>query len=40
MNYVEEDSISDDEDSEVCVAEWVNAALGKALSCAFLKPSP
>jgi hypothetical protein len=40
MNYIEEDSTSNDEDSEVCVAEWVNVAPGKPLSCAFLKPSP
>jgi hypothetical protein len=40
MNYVEENSDSDDEDADVCVAEWVNAALGKPLACAFLKPNP
>jgi hypothetical protein len=40
MNYVEEDSTSDDDDSGVCVAEWVNTALGKPLAYAFLKPSP
>jgi hypothetical protein len=39
MNYVEENSDSDDEDADVCVAEWVNAALGKPLACAFLKPN-
>jgi hypothetical protein len=31
MNYVEEDSTSDDVDSGVCMAKWVNAALGKPL---------
>jgi hypothetical protein len=40
MNYMEKDSTIDDEDSEVCMAELVNVALGKPLSCAFLKPSP
>jgi hypothetical protein len=40
VNYVEEDSTSDDDDSRVCVAEWVNTALGKPLACAFIKPSP
>jgi hypothetical protein len=39
VNYVEEDSSHDDEDSEVCMAEWANAVPGKPLSCAFLKPS-
>jgi hypothetical protein len=40
VNYVEEDSASDNDDAGVCVAKWVNAAPGKPLSCAFLKPSP
>jgi hypothetical protein len=40
VNYMEEDSTSDDDDSGVCVAEWVNVALGKPLACAFLKPIP
>jgi hypothetical protein len=40
VNYVEEDSTSDDVDSSVCMAKWVNTAPGKPLACAFLKPSP
>jgi hypothetical protein len=40
VNYMEEDSVSDDDNAGVCVAEWVNTALGKPLACAFLKPSP
>jgi hypothetical protein len=40
LNYVEEDSASDDDEASVCVAEWVSTAPGKPLACAFLKPSP
>jgi hypothetical protein len=40
VNYVVEDFVSDDDNTGVCVAEWVNTVPGKPLTCAFLKPSP
>jgi hypothetical protein len=40
INYMEEDSTNGDDDSGVCVAEWVIEEPGKQLACAFLKPSP
>jgi hypothetical protein len=33
-------AFSDEEESEVCVAEWVDAPRDKPLTCMFLRPSP
>jgi uncharacterized protein YlbG (UPF0298 family) len=39
VNYVRDESVSDDEDG-VCVVEWVDSAKDQPLACSFLKPSP
>jgi hypothetical protein len=39
VNWVGEDASSED-DTEVCVAEWVDTPRDKPLACSFLKPSP
>jgi hypothetical protein len=39
VNFMEEDEECD-EDTEVCITEWVDMAKGKPLACAFLKPGP
>jgi hypothetical protein len=39
VNYIGEDSASDN-DTDVCVAEWVVTSREKPLACSFLKPSP
>jgi hypothetical protein len=39
VNYVDEGS-SNEEESEVCVAEWVDVPWDKPLTCTFLRPSP
>jgi hypothetical protein len=39
VNFVEEDSASD-EDTEVCVPEWVDTPKENPIVCSFLKPSP
>jgi hypothetical protein len=39
VNCVEDDSTSEEE-TGICVAEWVDTAKGKPLACAFLRPSP
>jgi hypothetical protein len=39
MNCVGEDEESNEE-TKVCVVEWVDTAKGKPLACSFLKPSP
>jgi hypothetical protein len=39
VNWAGKDASSED-DSEVCVAEWVDTPRDKPLSCFFLKPSP
>jgi hypothetical protein len=39
VNWVDEDADSED-DTEVCVAEWVDTARDKPLACSFLKTSP
>jgi hypothetical protein len=36
--YVEGDSTSDD-DTEICVAEWVDTRKVKPITCSFLKPN-
>jgi hypothetical protein len=33
-----EDNASNDEDTEVCVAEWVDTPKDKPMTCSFLKP--
>jgi hypothetical protein len=38
INWVSEDASSED-DSKVCVAEWVDTPRDKPLACSFLKPS-
>jgi hypothetical protein len=35
-----DENMSSDEDTEVCVAEWVETPKGKPVMCSFLKPSP
>jgi hypothetical protein len=33
-----EDNARSDEDTEICVAEWVDTPKGKLVTCSFLKP--
>jgi hypothetical protein len=35
-----DENVSNDEDTEMCVAEWVDMPKGKPVTCPFLKPSP
>jgi hypothetical protein len=39
VNLVEEDSVSED-DTKICMAEWVDTPKDKPLVCSFLKLSP
>jgi hypothetical protein len=39
VNCIEEDSVSE-EDTEVCIAKWMDTLKEKPLVCSFLKPSP
>jgi hypothetical protein len=39
VNFVEDDSASG-EDTEVCIAEWVDTPKDKPLTCSILKLSP
>jgi hypothetical protein len=35
-----EDNVNIDEDTEICVAEWVDTTKSKPMMCSFLKPGP
>jgi hypothetical protein len=35
-----EPNIDSDDETDVCVAEWVDAPKGRPIACAFLNPSP
>jgi hypothetical protein len=35
-----EESLTSDEDAEICMAEWVDTPKGKPMTCPFLKPEP
>jgi hypothetical protein len=38
VHYVD-DEVKDEEDNEICVAEWVEKPGDKPISCSFLKPN-
>jgi hypothetical protein len=38
--YCSDKNVSSDEDTEVCVTEWIDAPKGKPVTCPFLKLSP
>jgi hypothetical protein len=38
VNCVNDESASDEE-TEICVAEWVDTPKDKPISCSFLKPN-